>query len=80
MKTIIFNGEEWQAEKIIKSADSIIGKNDSKEVFSFRGINDFSLFSLEEGHDWDVDELTQIKQQLEVTQEALDFILMNRGV
>lgn len=56
MKTMNFNGEQYQAEKIIKTSDSIVGYNGNSEVFAFRVVNDFSLFVLEEGQEWDVDE------------------------
>lgn len=64
MKTLIFEDEKFEAEKIIKTDNSIIGKNiDNKEVFSFKGINDFSLFTLEEGQEYDT-EITEEKQLL----------------
>lgn len=76
MKILIFNNEQYQAEKIIKTANSIIGYNGDRETFAFRGINDFSQFQLTEGQEWDIDELTDLKQQLATTQEALDFLIM----
>ena len=63
MKILMFNKEEFKAEKIIKTKDSIIGKNlEGKEVFSFKGIKDFSLFNLKDGEEYDVE--TTEEQQL----------------
>lgn len=56
MKTLIFNNEEYQAERIVKTNTDIIGYNGNAEVFSFKGISDFSLFQLAEGQEWDIDE------------------------
>ena len=83
MKILIFNKEEFKAEKIIKTKDSIIGKNlEGKEVFSFKGIKDFSLFNLKDGEEYDVEtteeqqllssvllENAEIKEQLKEQQE-----------
>lgn len=56
MKTLFVNGETFEAEKIVKTNTSIVGYINGKEVFAFRGINDFSVFQLEEGQEWDMDE------------------------
>jgi hypothetical protein len=56
MKTLIINGETYQAERIIKTNTSIVGYNHESEVFAFRGIQDFSQFQLEEGQAWDIDD------------------------
>ena len=58
MKTLFFAGKDYKAEKIVKTKDSIIGYNGNVEVFSFKGISDFSHFQLEQGQEWDVDEKT----------------------
>jgi hypothetical protein len=55
MKTLIFNNEEYQAERIVKTNTDIIGYNGNNEVFSFRGISDFSQFQLAEGELYDTD-------------------------
>lgn len=44
-----YANERHEADKVVKTDDSIIGYINDKEVFSFRGISDFSLFSLEGG-------------------------------
>ena len=57
MKTLIFNNEEYKAEKIYKTDNSIIGKDiNGKEIFSFKGIKDFSSFKLEEEKEFDTEE------------------------
>lgn len=64
MKTLIFNKEEFKADKIIKTEDSIVGKDvKGKEVFSFKGIKDFSLFKLKDGQEYDT-EITEEQQLL----------------
>jgi hypothetical protein len=55
MKTIYVNGEELQAERIVKTDTDIIGYNGNDEAFSFRGISDFSQFQLAEGELYDTD-------------------------
>lgn len=58
MKTLIYNGNKnilYKAEKIIKNSDSIIGYNNGKEVFSFKGITDFSLFTLKDNEQFDIE-------------------------
>ncbi|RXM55463.1 hypothetical protein DP134_05240 [Clostridium tetani] len=53
MKTLIFgSGEDleiYEAEIIIKTDTDIIGYINNKEVFAFRGVNDFTQFKLESG-------------------------------
>lgn len=67
MKILIFNKEEFKAEKIIKTIDSIIGKDSfGKEIFAFRGISDFSEFKLKEGESFDIEEKTEEKMLKEI--------------
>lgn len=57
MKVLIFNNEEFKAEKIIKGTDCIIGKDpEGREIFKFKGISDFSLFSLKDEAEFDLEE------------------------
>ena len=57
MKTLLINNREFKAEKIIKTEDSIVGKDaKGKEVFSFKGIKDFSLFILKDNAEFDIEE------------------------
>ena len=56
MKTLIFKSLKFEAEKIIKTDTDIIGKDSSGiEVFSFKGISDFTGFALEEGQVFDTE-------------------------
>ena len=74
MKTLVFNNQEFEADKIIKNSDSIIGKDiDDNEIFSFKGIKDFSLFTLKDGEEFDIEEslidkliLDNIKMQTQI--------------
>ena len=93
MKTLIFNKEEFEAEKIIKTSDSIVGKDiNDKEVFSFKGIKDFSLFELKDGQEYDTEiteeqqllssvilENAEIKEQLKEQQELIATILLQNA-
>lgn len=47
-----------EAERIVKTFDSIIGYNSDSQVFCYNGISDWSQYQLGEGQDWDVDEQT----------------------
>lgn len=53
MKRLYFLNEIYEAEKIIKKGDSIIGYNGDSEDFTFKGITNWSLFSIEGGFDPD---------------------------
>ena len=75
MKTLKFNNEEFKAEKIIKTEKDIVGQDlQGNEVFSFRGISDFSLFVLEEGQTFDT-ELT-IEERMALMQKAIDDLTL----
>jgi hypothetical protein len=51
MRSLTFAGETFEAEEIVKLADSIIGYTNGAVVFSFRGISDFEAFSLDGEYD-----------------------------
>lgn len=63
MKTLSFNNEEYQAERIVKTETDIIGYNGDSVVFSFKGISDFTLFELVEGV-FDIDENLLLRQKI----------------
>ena len=47
MKILLLNNEQFQAEKIIKTDKDIIGQDlIGNEVFAFRGISDFTGFTI----------------------------------
>lgn len=84
MKILLVNGEQFQAEKIVKTNDSIIGFDiNGKEIFLFKGITDFSRFQLkdENGNLIDIpvgqNEIEILHSQIETMQGALDFIILN---
>lgn len=56
MKKLIHLGQTFGAERIVKTADSIIGYDGDAKVFAFRGIKDWSQYQLADGQDWDMDE------------------------
>lgn len=59
MKTLLAFGERLSADKIVKTADTIVGYSaKGNEVFAFRGVRDFTLFTLEDGVAWDLAETT----------------------
>ena len=69
MKTLFISGEELQAERIVKTDTDIIGYNGNNEVFSFRGISDFSQFQLAEGELYDTD--LSLEARILALEEAL---------
>lgn len=62
MKTLLAFGERLSADKIVKTADAIVGYSDGREVFAFRGVRDFARFSLEDDAEWDLAELLDVRQ------------------
>lgn len=80
MKKIEILGQWYEAEKIVKGNDHISGFDGNIEIFTFRGIKDFSLFKLSEGDIYDIDETTLINERLRATEKALinlmDTIMM----
>lgn len=86
MKTLMFAGEPYTAERITKTADSITGYIGTDEVFAFRGISDFSGFELD--GEWDpagqtpeemLEELKQLRKRVNDAEQAVfampDFML-----
>jgi len=56
MKKLYHLGQVFEAERIVKTANSITGYNGDTIAWSFRGIKDWLQFQLEPGQEWDVDE------------------------
>ncbi|HHW03423.1 MAG TPA: hypothetical protein GXX35_11565 [Thermoanaerobacterales bacterium] len=75
MKILLVSGEEFPAEKIIKTQDSIIGKNGDTEVFAFKGINDFSRFQLLGGSEFDLDPELEKEQRIADLEAAITALL-----
>lgn len=56
MKILVFNDEQFEADRIVKTADSITGYDTTgNQQFAFRGITDFTGFVLGAGEEWDAD-------------------------
>ena len=71
MKTLIFNKQEFKADKIIKTETDIMGEDSTgNEVFAFRGISDFSGFTLEDGQTFDTE--LSIEERMSLMQKAID--------
>lgn len=64
MKQLTFNEQDFEAERIVKFADSIIGFTSNVEVFAFRGISDFKGFALLNDAEFDMPEPTD-KERIE---------------
>ena len=75
MKTLIFLKKEYKADKIVKNLDerTIIGYINDVEVFSFKGINDFTLFTLKDNAEYNVEDIAEKT----VLKEIVDLKLEN---
>ena len=63
-KTLTFNNQTFEADKIIKTDNSIVGQDvNNNELFAFKGISDFSLFTLEKGKAYDLSEMDLLRQE-----------------
>lgn len=80
MKNLTVTGIEspCKAEKIVKTTDSIIGYTDGKEVFAFKGVSNFSLFTLDNDESFDVAEPTVADLQSQIF--TLTTTLVTGGV
>lgn len=76
-------GEDYQAERITKGTDFIIGYNGDMEVFRCTGISDFAGYSISDGT-WDDPKMTldqilanqeQARKILDATQSAVNLFL-----
>ncbi|MBD8037075.1 hypothetical protein H9635_09990 [Solibacillus sp. A46] len=69
MKQLLFGDLELSAEKIYKYEDSIIGITNNIEVFSFKGVIDFTELELGEGQEFDMPEINEKDRILQLEQE-----------
>lgn len=79
MKTLNFNDEQFQAEKIIKTENSIIGQDSNDNVlFTFKGISDFTLFTLDGNQEFDVAEPSkaELKELIDIQNQAIAELTM----
>lgn len=74
IKTVNYNGEEFEAKRIVKTSDSIIGYNGDIVVFKFSGVTDFSGFTLAEGQEFDLAEPTD-KERIEQLENMLIMMM-----
>ena len=83
MKQLLFGDLELSAEKIYKYEDSIIGITNNVEVFSFKGVNDFTEFKLADDEEFDVPAVTEIEklrlEQAQANSELVQLIMMMGG-
>ena len=78
MKKLKFNQEEYKAEKIIKTENSIIEQDlQGSEVFAFRGVSDFSLFALEDGQVFDLGEIEILQAELLEQEKTMEELMFN---
>lgn len=80
MKTLTYNGEQFQAEKIVKTTTDIIGSIGDAEVFRLKGITDFSLLNLGEGEDWDIEEVPITIDELALLLTDSQIQLAEKGI
>lgn len=78
MKNLNFNNENFEAEKIIKTDTNIIGQDaNSNELFAFRGISDFSLFTVinEDGTSVEFDTVLTETDRITALENALMMLM-----
>lgn len=68
-------GEVFEAELIVKTSDSITGYNGDTEVFSMRGISDFSGYELLDGAEWDTPIQSPTIEDLQAENTSLKLAL-----
>lgn len=79
MKTLIVNGREFRAEKIVKSEQNIIGYDlNNNEVFALKGISDFTGFQLQDENGkpiaFEPPSLTD-SERITATEEAINTLM-----
>ena len=76
MKNLNFNNENYEADTIIKTDKNIIGYDiNNNEIFSFKGISDFTGFILEEGQEFDESQEQINQDKLDLMQKAIDDLI-----
>lgn len=87
MKNLLFNGQIFEVENVVKTDDAIVGYIGNTEAFAFRGISDFTQFQLKDENgiviDFPPQPPTEIdKLRLEIAQsntELFEMMLMLSG-
>lgn len=75
MKQLKFFDEVYNAERIIKTADSIAGYIGDTEVFAMRGVSDFTDYELVDGAEWDLSNESSILSELQEENTSLKLAL-----
>ena len=68
-----YNGQRLEAEKIIKTSDSIIGYEGNIQIFAFEGVKDFSRFTITGGEF--TTELSE-SERITILEDAINMILL----
>ena len=69
---LIANGETFQAEKIIKTVNNIIGyDSNGNEIFSFKGVSDFTGFQLQDDNGNIIELVTQPGIDIKTLQDSI---------
>lgn len=74
MKQLHFNGQVFEGERLVRNADSITGYDAKKEIFAFRGVSDFSGFTLGEGQEFDVASPSE-SERIAMLEDTINFLL-----
>ena len=81
MKTLRIMGEPYDAEKIVKGNNYIIGYNGNVEEFKISGISDFTDFRLDNGAYYDNEETeTVVDPQVAQNTADIQYISLMMGV
>jgi len=79
MKVLNFNNQQFQADKVMKTDKDIIGYDiNDNEIFSFKGISDFTGFVLKDGNDivieFEAPPVTE-SERIASTEEAINMLM-----
>jgi len=79
MKKLLFNNEIYEAEKIIKTDKDILGYDiNNNEIFSFKGLSDFTGFVLKDENDivieFDLPQMTDA-ERLKSVEDVVNMLM-----
>jgi len=79
MKKLLFNNEIYETEKIIKTDKDILGYDiNNNEIFSFKGISDFTGFVLKDENDivieFDLPQMTDA-ERLKSVEDVVNMLM-----
>lgn len=75
MKQLKLLEEIFEAERVVKTADSIVGYNRESEVFAMRGISDFKGYELLDDAEWDIPTESLTAEELQAENTAMKLAL-----